>query len=573
MPTIAGHGSSPFAAADELIAIKARRSGEIRSTGDSTPRKRTLRSNSAGEDCSIASTPSPKLCSPTKWKSPRRCINGSPNGPSKGTELESKSRELLVKKLSESFIDKPKWNPRDLQQMSVVKEALHVSSMPSMVVCRENEQKTVLEFCKQCIEQEKAGSLYVCGCPGTGKSLSMERVNESLLDWAKGGTSGLEVHLSSAVLFVHKNSRIGSSKPVEHADESLNWNLTWNIRLMPMTGPLELAGFQPPDVLAINCTSLTNTSEIFSKILGKNQLQKKTNSATSALQHLQSLNSQKQQSTGMKMTLIIADELDYLITKDRAVLHDLFMLTTFPFSRCILIGIANAIDLADRFLPRLQSLNLSIGNPFSIPHQSILFLPLSYARQAYGSNFSGLLQGSDHLDSSAEANGTSLHCLSTTSLRTMCQTKVAAASGDMRKALCICRNAIEMLEAELRDSACNLDLSSAGNGYSDQRKTPVQGLIMQETDIVRVNHMAVALSKTYRSPILDTIQSLPQHQQIILCSAVKLFCRGKKDTTIGELSDQGLLKLGQSREDKLRRVTLKVDEADIAFALQGVQEL
>lgn len=36
--------------------------------------------------------------------------------------------------------------------------------------------------------------------------------------------------------------------------------------------------------------------------------------------------------------LIIADELDFLITKDRAVLHDLFMLTTYPFSRCILIG-------------------------------------------------------------------------------------------------------------------------------------------------------------------------------------------------------------------------------------------
>ncbi|THG21808.1 hypothetical protein TEA_023205 [Camellia sinensis var. sinensis] len=431
MPTIAGHGSSPFAAADELIAIKARRSGEIRSTGDSTPRKRTLRSNSAAEDCSIASTPSPKLCYPTKWKSPRRCISGSPNGPSK--------------------------------QMSVVKEALHVSSMPSMVVCRENEQKTVLEFCKQCIEQEKAGSLYVCGCPGTGKSLSMERVHESLLDWAKGGTSGLEVHLSSAVLFVHKNSRIGSSKPVEHADKSLNWNLTWNIRLMPMTGPLELvAGFQPPDVLAINCTSLTNTSEIFSKILGKNQLQKKTNSATSALQHLQSLYSQKQQSTGMKMTLIIADELDYLITKDRAVLHDLFMLTTFPFSRCILIGIANAIDLADRFLPRLQSLNCkpmvvtfraySKDQIILILQQRLMALPYTvFQPQALE----------------------------------LCARKVAAASGDMRKALCICRNAIEMLEAELRDSACNLDLSSAGNGYSDQRKTPVQGLIMQETDIVR----------------------------------------------------------------------------------------
>lgn len=37
--------------------------------------------------------------------------------------------------------------------------------------------------------------------------------------------------------------------------------------------------------------------------------------------------------------LAIIDEMDYLITKDRAALNDLFMLTTFPFSRIILIGI------------------------------------------------------------------------------------------------------------------------------------------------------------------------------------------------------------------------------------------
>ncbi|CAL5334033.1 unnamed protein product [Camellia sinensis] len=255
-----------------------------------------------------------------------------------------KSRELLVKKLYDDFIDKPKWNPRV-----------------------EDEKKRVLEFCKQCIEQEKAGSLYVCGCPGTGKSL-MERVKDSLVDWAQGA--------------------------------------------------LPYIVFQP------------------------------------------------------------------------------------------------------------QALEL-------------------------------------------------------------CARKVAAASGDMRKALCICRSAIEMLQAELRESACNLDFSLAENGYSNQQTTPACDLIKQGIDI------------TYRSPIMDTIQSLPQHQQIILCSAVKLFCGGKKDTTIGELSksyvdickltlippvgimelssmcrvlgDQGLLKLGQSREDKLRRVALKVDEADVAFALQGIR--
>ncbi|KAH7863452.1 hypothetical protein Vadar_017695 [Vaccinium darrowii] len=546
MPSIAGNGSRPFSAVDELkhtkSTVKVEKSGEMRrSIGDSTPQKRRLRSNSAAEvDGPIDTTPSPKPCSPTKWKSPRRCTSGSPSSPAnrieRGYEL-GKSGELLVKKLSDAFIEKPKWNPRgkflrgstedlgpreknveNVEQLSSVKDTLHVSTAPCTLVCREDEQRRVLQFCKQCIEQEKAGSLYVCGCPGTGKSLSMERVKESLIKWAKE------------------------------------------------------AGFQQPDVLAVNCTTLTKTSDIFSKILGKDQPQKKT---TSPLQNLKNLYSQKQQSAGMKMMLIIADELDYLITKDGAVLHDLFMLTTLPSSRCILIGIANAIDLADRFLPRLQSLNCkpmvvsfraySKDQIIAILQQRLLALPYTvFQPQALE----------------------------------LCARKVAAASGDMRKALCVCRSAIDMLEAELRESVCNLDLSSAESGFHGHR-TPDCDLIKQNGDIVRVDHMAIALSKTYRSPVVDTVRSLPQHQQIILCSAVKLFRGGKKDTTIGELSksyldicklilippvgnmevssmcrvlgDQGLLKLGQSREDKLRRVTLNVDEADIAFALQGIR--
>lgn len=69
--------------------------------------------------------------------------------------------------------------------MKAVKEALHVSKAPSTIVCREDEQKRVLEFVKGCMEQNKAGSLYICGCPGTGKSLSMEKVRQQAEDWAK----------------------------------------------------------------------------------------------------------------------------------------------------------------------------------------------------------------------------------------------------------------------------------------------------------------------------------------------------------------------------------------------------
>ncbi|XP_035834036.1 cell division control protein 6 homolog B-like isoform X2 [Helianthus annuus] len=149
--------------------------------------------------------------------------------------------------------------------------------------------------------------------------------------------------------------------------------------------------------------------------------------------------------------------------------------------------------------------------------------------------------------------------------------KVAAAAGVEESSWYL---QVEMLETELRESTCTSTLTS----------------------MVRVDHMAIALSRAYKSPIVDTIQSLPQHQQIVLCSVVKLFRKGKKDTTIGEFSidiskstlippvgimelscmcrvlgDQGILKLGQSRDNKLRTVTLQVDEADISFALQGIR--
>ncbi|KAL9367924.1 hypothetical protein Peur_039123 [Populus x canadensis] len=504
MPSIAGCSSS-------IMAVK---SDEIsRSNGETTPQKRRLRSNA---DLVMHESP---ISSPLKRKSPRRCVDSSPNTPTNGIEkLEKKCKSPVKKELSNNLSEKPNWNPRDVKQVSVVKEVLHVSTAPSSAVCREDEQKRVFDFCKACIEQEKAGSLYVCGCPGTGKSLSMEKVKQCLVDWAKE------------------------------------------------------AGFQPPDVLTMNCTSLTKTSEIFKKVMEKNQPGKKINGSTSPLQHLQNLYSQQQKSMGSKMMLIIADELDYLITKDRAVLYDLFMLTTFPFSRCILIGVANAIDLADRFLPRLKSLNCK---------------PMVITFRAYSKDqILRILQ---------ERLLTVSHAVFHPQAMELCARKVAAASGDMRKALCVCRSAIEILEAELRESTSIL---TSDKELSQQMTAPAC-IKTHENDIVRIDHMAVALSKAFRSPTVDTIQSLPQHQQMILCAAVKFFRGGKKDTTVGELNksymeickstiippvgileflsmcrvlaDQGLLKLGQSRDDKLKRVTLKVDEADITFALQGVR--
>ncbi|XP_023512124.1 cell division control protein 6 homolog B-like [Cucurbita pepo subsp. pepo] len=480
---------------------------------EKTPPKRKLRSGDAQRQQSPVSEP-------MNWKSPRRCLNSSPKSVphSDGKTFIDGFPKLHMSPIKCLFKNpsvKPDWNPKDTQHIKTAKEALHVSTAPTTVMCREDEQSRILNFCKACVEKEKAGSLYVCGCPGTGKSLSMEKVKEQLADWVKE------------------------------------------------------SGLQLPDILSINCTSLAKTSDIFTKIMGEAQPQKKRNGSLTPLQHLQSSYSQKAESSCTKMMLIIADELDYLITKDKAVLHNLFMLTTFPFSRCILIGIANAIDLADRFLPRLQALNCkppvityraySKEQILKILHQRLIVLPfVVFQPQALE----------------------------------LCARKVAAVSGDMRKALCVCRNAIELLEAEHKASSKEEDHIACDASAPEIVKS-------RESQIVRLDHMAVALSKTFKSPAVETIQSLPQHQQIILCSVVKLVRGGKKDTTIGEvnksyvdickstlippvgtlelsnmftvLNDQGLLKLGQSRDDKTRRVLLKVDEADVMFALQGIR--
>jgi cell division control protein 6 len=452
--------------------------------------------------------------------------NGSIRTPKKGACREPdvlRTPKSPRKKLNNLSNQIQKWNPKDSSQILAVKAALHLSAVPTTVICREEELKNVFEFCKMCIEKKKVGSMYVCGCPGTGKSLLLEKVKCLSIEWAK------EV------------------------------------------------GMPPPTSVVVNCTSLTNTSDIFAKILEQCQGKKKCSANSSPFLELKSFLCEKKQSSAKKMLLLIIDEMDYLITKDQAVLYDLFRLPTFPNSHCMLIGISNAIDLTDRFLPKLQSLNCE---------------PLVMTFRAYSKDqILKILQ--------QRLMGLTCQVFQPEALE-LCARKVAAASGDMRKALHVCRGAVEMLEAELTNGIHELDnISHEKSMTNGLNLPPEERLTKQEINMVRIDHMARALAKTFRSAVVDTIQSLPRHQQIVLCSAVKFFRRRKKDATLGELnaayldfckttsmypltgpefssmcrvlSDQALLNLGQSREDRLRRVTLKVDEGDVSFALQGIR--
>lgn len=84
MPTIVDRRSTRVSGGSKVA-------DPIASEIESTPQKRKLRSSSSSttEDSRITSdlTPSPLKSSPSKWKSPRRCVNDSPKSTLNVTQL------------------------------------------------------------------------------------------------------------------------------------------------------------------------------------------------------------------------------------------------------------------------------------------------------------------------------------------------------------------------------------------------------------------------------------------------------------------------------------------------------
>lgn len=56
-------------------------------------------------------------------------------------------------------------------------------------------------------------------------------------------------------------------------------------------------------------------------------------------------------------SVVVLDEVDHLVTRDKGVLYKIFEWASLPSSRLVLIGIANAMNMTDLVLPRLRAKN------------------------------------------------------------------------------------------------------------------------------------------------------------------------------------------------------------------------
>lgn len=252
---------------------------------------------------------------------------------------------------------------------------------PGPLVGRDEERERLTSFLARCSSTTgpSGGCLYVSGAPGTGKSAMVAEVTK-----AYAGRDGVR----SA---------------------------------------------------SINCMSVGSSKDLYATLVRALGLDAGVSEAddAAALQQAFCPKATQERADDDVVYQVTLDEMDQLLVMDLESLYRVLEWSLHPSSRLVLIGIANALDLTDRFLPRLKSKNLKAELlPFR-PYSAVQVRGVITAR----------LQSLMPSDGGAKAGYVPFIHPAAIEL---CSRKVASQTGDLRKAFEICRRALDLVETETR---------------------------------------------------------------------------------------------------------------------------
>ncbi|EEB07000.2 MCM loader [Schizosaccharomyces japonicus yFS275] len=387
------------------------------------------------------------------------------------------------------------------------RQQLRRSARVQQVVGRSEEKSKVFEFVSTCVESHTGAALYVSGAPGTGKT---------------------------AVI-----TEVVSQFSAENNDIQL---------------------------CSLNCMTVSNPRTIFAKILAKltNSLEAEALDQESAKQQLAAyLSRNEKQGSPCATVILVLDEMDYLVAREQEVLYTLFEWPTLENSRLCLIGIANALDLTERILPRLRTKN-------AVP-KLLSFPPYS------AKDIADIIQ--TRLNAVSGSPGvTFIHPAAID----LCSRKVASSSGDLRKALDICRRALELVECENREQVAKGEVSGvpkpatishvvrATSVLSQSASSRIKSLSMQQKAIL----CTLVVHGKSSSNILDVFErycALCQRDNLIHPLTSSEFC-----DVINSLEVLSIVQLrSKHRTSRLadRAVTLCVPEMDVITAVADIGTL
>ncbi|KAM6189707.1 cell division control protein 6 homolog [Sarcoramphus papa] len=320
----------------------------------------------------------------------------------------------------------------------------------------------------------------------------------------------------------------------------------------------ELAGSK---TIVLNCMSLSSPQGVFPTLAQELGLP-----AAAGREGVRRL--EKRLTAQGPMVLLVLDELDQLESKGQDVLYTLFEWPQLPGSRLVLVGLANALDLTDRSLARLGA------HPAGSPR--LLHFP-PYTREQLTAILQerlGQVAGDPVLDAAALQ---------------FCARKVSAVSGDARKALDVCRRAVEVVELEVRSQTL---LKALPGGDSPVSPVPKR---------VGLLHVSRVISEVFGDRLAaggrGARDAFPLQQKVLLCSLLLLARRLRtREVTLGKLHDAysqvcrrqhlpavdqaeclslvtllescGVLELKKAKEARLAKVSLKMEEAAVEHVLQ-----
>ncbi|KAL1844555.1 hypothetical protein VTK73DRAFT_2315 [Phialemonium thermophilum] len=205
-------------------------------------------------------------------------------------------------------------------------------------------------------------------------------------------------------------------------------------------------------------------------------------------------------------------------------------------SRLVLVGIANALDLTDRFLPRLKSRNLK---PELLP-----FLPYTAAqiKNVLTTKLKDLLP-----KRSAEEGFVPFFHPAAIEL---CSRKVSTQTGDLRRAFEICRRAIDLVESETRMKyeneikeqvlqmspsrkvlGENSNLATSGPSASQNAKSSLmkalQSLTVENAPRVSIGHLNKVTAAVFGNGTTQRLKTLNLQQKAALCALVAMEKRNR----------------------------------------------
>ncbi|KAF9675535.1 hypothetical protein SADUNF_Sadunf09G0042300 [Salix dunnii] len=256
--------------------------------------------------------------------------------------------------------------------------------------------------------------------------------------------------------------------------------------------------------------------------------------------------------------ILLIDELDLLVTRNQSVLYNILDWPTKQHSKLIVIGIANTMDLPEKLLPRISS-RMGI--------QRICFGPYNY--QQLQEIISSRLKGINAFEKQAIE---------------FASRKVAAISGDARRALEICRRAAEIADYHIKKLSSNHNPAPEGKG------------------LVGMSAVESAIHEMFQAPHIQVMRSCSKLSKIFLAAMVyELYKTGMAETSFEKLAMtiscictsnaeafpgwDILLKvgcmLGESRiilcepgsRHSLQKLQLNFPSDDVAFALKDSKEI